>query len=260
VQNKCSLEILSMPRVSKKSTDSTPAVKVQPVEVKHFVVEEKVESVAPAETARVFEPELRPFATTAAEPLHSEGPLEAKATESVVKTPKISHTESGGKGFAKAILFFVLGFVVGGGVIGGGIYYKLKMDKIDSGSTENPKEETLPTAAPSATSTPVPSASTSAQIKLSSYKVEALNGSGISGKATQVKGMLEKAGFADVKVGNADKSNYTDTSVAIKLSVSSKVFDTIVSVLSKNYNIVKAEDPLDEKADFDVVITVGTPK
>jgi hypothetical protein len=254
----------AMPKVSKKAANESSEIK--PFEEVKPKVQPIVESVVPIEkTVHVSEPELGPFTTVAAaRPLQPESSLVTPTIFPVEPAAEVLETSraenSSGGGIKKAILFFVLGFVVGGGVVGGGIYYKLTMDKINSGSTGSAKEEVLPTAAPSITVTPTPSASASAQIKLSSYNVKVLNGSGISGKATQVKGLLEKAGFADIKVDNADKSNYTNTEVAIKLSVSSKVYDTVVSVLSKNYNVVKVEDPLDEKADFDVTITVGAPK
>ena len=111
------------------------------------------------------------------------------------------------------------------------------------------------TSSPSATSSPTASPATNK--KLSEYKIQVLNGSGIIGAATEVKTILEKAGFKVTATGNASNFNYKETLVATKPSVSKGIISTIEDLLSKTYTLKLEEKSLKETATYDIVISVG---
>src|SRR3989344_7394913 len=109
------------------------------------------------------------------------------------------------------------------------------MDNLNSkqvGETAEIVEELAPDSTVVPTQSVTSEASSSANLKLSSYKLAVLNGSGISGKAASVKNKLVLLGFSDVKTGNADNSGYTDTEISLKKNIPDTVYDVINKSLS----------------------------
>lgn len=153
---------------------------------------------------------------------------------------------------SKKFFWLFLFLLIGGLVVGGFFYYKSKVGGESAGGVT---ETSQPTSAPEATVTPTPSE----EFKLDELKVNILNGSGIPGEAGKVQALLEEAGFADFKAGNADNYSYTITEVSLKEGVSGAAFDAVKEALDE-YNVVKQEDTLAEDSEFDVEIIVGTKK
>lgn len=89
----------------------------------------------------------------------------------------------------------------------------------------------------------------------SSIKVRILNGSGVSGAASNLSDTLKEIEGVDVvSVGNAED---TDTTVVqIKSNLSKQIGDAIVSIVDENYQKPEVES-LDVSAEEDVVIILG---
>src|SRR6266404_146620 len=100
------------------------------------------------------------------------------------------------------------------------------------------------TPVPVTSDTPMPSASPSANIDVSTFKVSVLNGNGGIGVASAAKVIIEKAGFKVASLGNADSFDFTDTVIAVKPSVSADVAAKLKTALTSNYS-VKIGDSLD---------------
>lgn len=79
-----------------------------------------------------------------------------------------------------------------------------------------------PTPSPIAVQTPLPSPSPIPLIR-SEWSIEVLNGSGISGLAKDIAVKLQALGYAVVKTGNANTSNYSQTEIWVKEELSDKV-------------------------------------
>ena len=103
---------------------------------------------------------------------------------------------------------------------------------------------------PSPTATPAPS------IDKKEIRVKVLNGSGIPGKASDVKAVLTEKGYQQVLTGNADEFDYKVTEIQIKKDASDSAA-TIKADLKENVTAPKIT-VLDEKETADVVIIVGT--
>lgn len=107
------------------------------------------------------------------------------------------------------------------------------------------------TATPMPTLTPTPTIS----IKKEEIKIKVLNGSGIAGKAGEVKKILEKAGYSQILTGNADEFNFKITEIHVKKS-KAYLKSEIQKILS-DYTSSFKEVYLDEKENSDVVIIIG---
>ena len=122
----------------------------------------------------------------------------------------------------------------------------------------------LPTLAPS------PQESTSAtvdledqeateQAELSSKQditIRILNGSGVSGQASQVQALLEKLGYSQIETGNADSQNLTATKIVYKQNVADSLISEIKTELGKTLAEVETEETSADIG-FNIVITTG---
>ncbi len=107
------------------------------------------------------------------------------------------------------------------------------------------------TATPTPTSTPTPTV----VIKKEEVKIKVLNGSGVAGKAGEVKKILEKAGYSQILTGNADEFNFKITEIHVKKS---KVYlKTEIKKILTDYTSSFKEVFLDEKENSDVIIIIG---
>lgn len=114
--------------------------------------------------------------------------------------------------------------------------------------------EPTPTQAPIVTATPQPTAAT--LVELDSYKVSVLNGSGKIGEAGKVSDLLEEAGFVVTSTGNAPNFSFKTTVIQAKSTVNTQAIAKAEQALEGSYE-ASVGDPLDAKAPFDIVVTVG---
>ncbi len=99
--------------------------------------------------------------------------------------------------------------------------------------------------------TPEPTA-----VDLSSYKLQVLNGSGVTGEAAKIKELLMVRGFLNVDIGNAEAT--TEGIIRAKVDVSQPVID-VVSESTTDYKMgMVGSLTSDEK--YDLIIVVGSAK
>jgi len=124
-------------------------------------------------------------------------------------------------------------------------------------STPTPTPEPVAnTPTPSIVATPTaiaPTVSTSVKAVLS---IQVLNGSGVSGKANQVKEYLQKKGYQNIATGNASSFDYDQTVVMVKAAKSQ--MDSIVKAdLSGSVTVDPMKNTLSIDSPYDIVIIVG---
>lgn len=113
------------------------------------------------------------------------------------------------------------------------------------------------TSSPEATSSANPSASPSAEIDLSKYKVSILNGTGKIGEANKAKALLEKEGFKVTSTGNAASFDIEETTIEAKPTVPAEVIDAASDALKSTYTVISG-DALKSTNTYDLVITLGS--
>lgn len=129
---------------------------------------------------------------------------------------------------------------------GGIIYYMTNVKTLEA-----PQATIAPTFSP----IPTPEATTPG-LEKDILKVQVLNGSGVKGVAGVVKDYLEGLGYKDVDTGNASSYDYDET--VLQLKDDRKAYeDMLVEDLSKEYDLAKEVETLDEGSDFDAVIIAG---
>jgi len=105
-----------------------------------------------------------------------------------------------------------------------------------------------PTLAPP-TPTPTPN------FKKEEVKIKVLNGSGVKGKATEVKDILRKKGYVEILTDNADNFDYVTTEIQVK-SDKRQLGDMIKDDL-KDYITAPKITVLDDKEASDLVLIFG---
>ncbi len=160
----------------------------------------------------------------------------------------------------KGILFFVLSFAVTFAIL-----YGFKMLSSKNLSFKMPSfniaipglAQPTPTAVP-ATPTPMPPTPTpTPAIDRAEVRIQVLNGSGIAGKASDVKEFLREQGYEEILTGNASAFDYETTVIQTKEgdeTLRDLITDDIASELEGDVEYETLED--DDAAD--VVIIVGT--
>ncbi len=114
-------------------------------------------------------------------------------------------------------------------------------------------------AKPTPTATPAPTAApTQKPVNLQAYTISVLNGSGITGKAADVKASLVQAGFDVSSIGNADKSTYTRTELAAKKTVDAAYLSKLETALKKFFVVDTSVAVLPASSTTDVTITIGS--
>ncbi|MGB9883045.1 MAG: LytR C-terminal domain-containing protein [Microgenomates group bacterium] len=108
-----------------------------------------------------------------------------------------------------------------------------------------------PTVTPLPTITPSPTPT----IKKEELKIQVLNGSGIPGKASEMKEILKKKGYQEIITGNADNYDYKLTEIQVKRS-KSFVAELIKNDLSDYFSTIKITTLAEEKTP-DVIIIIG---
>lgn len=107
-----------------------------------------------------------------------------------------------------------------------------------------------PTPAPP-TPTPTP------EINRAEVRVSVQNGSGIAGKASDVKSFLQDQGYEDILTANADSFDYETTVIQTKEG-GEALRDMVAADIATEIEDKPVFEPLDEDAAADVVIVVGT--
>jgi len=198
------------------------------------------------------EEEVQPV-TTPQEDISKEAEVKTEAVETqkpeTIDQPK---KEKAGVSFFVLFILFLLGLILGAGLIGGVFYYKTKVEK--TGVSPTPTPASSPTDVMMDESSPSPSPE-EASLKLSEYKVQILNGSGTKGAAGKIEALVNDAGLTDTTTGNASSYDYQETEIALKSSVPSSVYDTLVDSLT-DYKTTKG-GTLSDSSSYDIVITVG---
>ena len=116
--------------------------------------------------------------------------------------------------------------------------------------SETQQEITTPTAVPIEISSP-----SATPVDFSVYKIQVLNGSGISGAAADLREDLLSAGFVSVDIGNAGELQ-ARTNLAYKQSLPGEVISTVTEVLSR-YDIGDVNAITDDKL-YDLIVIIGS--
>lgn len=121
------------------------------------------------------------------------------------------------RGSSKKLITLIL-FILAIVVIGAGIYFMAGL----GGS-----KKAAPTPTPSATAEPTP---TPKALNRSDWSMEVLNGSGVTGAAKKIADQLKALGYPVVKVGNADKDDYTSNQFFVKKGLEDSVNLVILDI------------------------------
>ena len=113
---------------------------------------------------------------------------------------------------------------------------------------------TVTTPAPESSPTPTPRA-----ISKSEVKIEVLNGSGVVGEASLVKGALEKLGFSGITASNADSQSETVTTITFSRDLSDEITTEITDSLSEIFKEVRTRRGT-VSGGFDVRVLTGGPR
>lgn len=148
--------------------------------------------------------------------------------------------------FPWVIVILTLVFATAGGIGGYFAYQK---------GVENGKKQ-AETPAPTAVSSPTPTASSAAELKRSDLSLEVLNGTGESGLASEAKTFLEDKGYVVDNIDNAKVFGAAETQISIKDSKKGYI-DLLKNDLSEKYPIASDSTGLSEDSQYDVVITIG---
>ncbi|MFA9289243.1 MAG: LytR C-terminal domain-containing protein [Weeksellaceae bacterium] len=174
---------------------------------------------------------------------------------SKLSAPNMSMPSMEGKHIPwKGMLFFLLSFAVTVGLLFGLSRVPWRTlaksgPSLPFMNQASPTPEASPTpAAPSPTPTP--------EVDRATVRVKILNGSGISGKASEVKEVLQEQGYEDILTGNADAFDYETTVIQVKED-SKKLQDIMTKDIVANVPAPEFE-ALDEEDAADIVIIVGT--
>jgi hypothetical protein len=109
-----------------------------------------------------------------------------------------------------------------------------------------------PTVTPKPTNTPTPTPSFNKE----ELKIKVLNGSGIVGKANEMKSILKEKGYNEIITGNADNFDYKQTEIHIKKE-KQQAADILKKDL-KDYLSKFTTKILDKEEVADIIIILGT--
>lgn len=104
--------------------------------------------------------------------------------------------------------------------------------------------------------TPTPAPTTN----IDSFKVQVLNGSGITGEATKVSTLLSQNKFKVANTGNAPNYDYVKTEIQTKELVSTQIIDLLIESLEKDYTSTVSATKLPESSEYDIIVTTGKTK
>ncbi|MDO8487088.1 MAG: LytR C-terminal domain-containing protein [Candidatus Curtissbacteria bacterium] len=108
----------------------------------------------------------------------------------------------------------------------------------------------------SVVASPMPEATSGANIDKAAVRIRILNGSGKAGVASAAKDYIEGKGYKVTSLGNADNYDFAQTVVKIKDSLSN-IKNVLVSDLSDKYSVTVSSIPLEASDSADVEVTLG---
>lgn len=173
--------------------------------------------------------------------------------------------QAGGGGGKKILLPIIIVIVVLAIIFGAGKFLGSRGQAIPEPTpfptqqptaTPTPTLETSPSPTPKATPTKKPTpAATSSAVTSKGLSVRVLNGSGIAGRAASTADYLKGLGYDIASTGNADKSDYENTTITIKSSKQSFLAE-LKSDLAKKYQIGTTSATLSatDSADAEVIL------
>lgn len=100
-----------------------------------------------------------------------------------------------------------------------------------------------PVATPVPTETPLPI--NEPVFNRSDWSLEILNGSGVAGAAKKLADKIQAQGYPIVKTGNAEKDNYSQTQILVKISLQDQV-ELIIADLKDTIKIASVAGELKE--------------
>lgn len=109
-----------------------------------------------------------------------------------------------------------------------------------------------PTLAPTSTPTPIPEV---VEVEKKDLKIQALNGTGIAGQASEVKDTLSEAGFTNVETGNGDNPEGA-TTITVYKNIPDDMTQEIEDALNSLFDNVIIQKDL-KTHDYDLVILTG---
>ncbi len=208
-------------------------------------VKENVAVDVPTEGNEVIE-EVVPESVkpeTSAEPLSPVNPL-TDFKEKMNKEEMYSPFAPEKKNYMWPILLI---FIIAIALLAGVFLYRQGIFK---GGKENKVSVTpSPTIIPSPTKT----------IDLTKYTIEVQNGSEVAGEASRQKTSLESEGFTVSSIGNADKSDYTDTIIKAKKEVDKDYIAKLKNFLESAFTVGDTQ-VLSEDSSVPVIVIIGTKK
>ncbi len=205
----------------------------------------------PSETIKLTVSEVKPEEAVASDPNLI---VPNSAVDDLFPSPDKMEIQKPKKSPKGGFWGFVGGLLLGG-LVTGGIFGLI----INPKSTENRSKVSgvISTPTPVAEVTPEVTEKPE-EVDYSQYTVKILNGSGVTGAAVGVKGLIEDLDFKSIQTGNASVSGQKETTVQIKKNIPQAVFEKLKELLAK-YNVVTG-DSLQDSAGSDVQITVGAKK
>ena len=141
--------------------------------------------------------------------------------------------------------------IIGLLILGGGGVFLFSRGGGDEDTSPTPTVESFATSTPA----PTPAATPADKTKIS---IEVQNGTGITGEAAYLQGQLKSLGYSDIKVGNADSTDNSNTTVTFAKATSQAVQDEITKKLEELYKKVDVKTSSTQKTS--VLIVTGLRK
>lgn len=178
--------------------------------------------------------------------------MKAESTE----TPEVGFPLNQPRPKSKSSLwiFLLLGIII---LIGGIIFYVSRSNKTEISASPTPEFggindiNTIPTPTAAPSSTP----STTDRSKV---KIEIENGTGVTGEAAYLQGVLKTLGYNNLTVANAPSQDNVTTTITFAKTVSQSIVSEITDKLNSLYQNVTTTSS--DTAKTDVVIVTGLRK
>jgi hypothetical protein len=175
--------------------------------------------------------------------------IASQREENKVSFPTVGEPKKGGG--AKTLL--IIGILILVGILGY-VIYRSASGKNEVVTEPTPFENEATGTLPSTN----PTSSPSATIDKSKYKIQIQNGTGITGEAAYLEGILKGLGYTNITVGNAATQSAVDTQVSFSSTVPSNVVTEVTTKLESIYQSVKTVNST--STTYDIVIITGLRK
>ena len=155
----------------------------------------------------------------------------------------------------KTIAIFLISFALSFGIIFGFSNLDISSLQFKIPFQDKIAKRVTPTPAPEPTVTPQPTLA----IARKDIKIKVLNGSGIKGKAAEIKEILQDAGYADVITGNSTDYEFEETYEISEIHVKKDKSDAFILLKDdlKDFATLKKSQELDKADTADCVFIIG---